>query len=264
MQTAIATTGSLIKHLGCDPELFLINQEGEFISSIDRVGGSKDFPMSIGEGCAVQEDNVAVEFNTPPCASADAFVAAIRHNLAFLTEHAATMNLNLKIVPSAKFSNSQLSDPRAQEFGCDPDYNAWKNGAQNPRPRAADASLRSAGGHIHVETDLDTLAVVKAMDLFVGCLMIEFDTDTDRRQLYGRAGAFRKKSYGVEYRTASNAWITSDDRIRWVWNQTDKALRFVADGYVLTDEDGYLIQKCINDSDLGALAQLKDKFGEQL
>lgn len=253
-----------ISHLGCDPELFFVDQAGKYMSSIGLVGGTKDFPMPIGEGCAVQEDNVAVEFNTPPCASADEFVKAINHNLSFLKMHAANYNFDLKIVPSATFSDDQLADPRAQEFGCDPDFNAWKGGEQNPRPKASDANLRSAGGHIHIETEFDCLEVVKAMDLFVGCMMLEFDTDADRRRLYGKAGAFRKKSYGVEYRTASNAWITSDERIRWVWDQTDKALDFVKNGYTLTDEDGYLIQKCINESDLGALAQLKDKFGELL
>jgi hypothetical protein len=250
-----------VKHLGCDPELFLKHKEtGKFISSIGLIGGSKDFPMPIGEGCAVQEDNVAVEFNTPPCASADDFVKHINYTLEKLKEVASRMDLQLAIIPSARFDDDQLDNEAAQTFGCDPDFNAWRDGRQNPRPKATDGNLRSAGGHIHVETDLDPIDVVRAMDLFVGCMMIEFDTDTSRRELYGKAGAFRKKSYGVEYRTASNAWITSDERIRWAWDQTEKALKFVEDGHKLDDDDGTLIQKCINESDLGALEQLKDKF----
>jgi hypothetical protein len=98
------------------------------------------------------------------------------------------------------------------------------------------------------------------MDLFVGCPMIEFDKDTGRRELYGKAGAFRKKSYGVEYRTASNAWIESEDRIRWAWAQTEKAVKFVEDGNTLTEDDGKLIQKCINESNPGALAELRLRF----
>jgi hypothetical protein len=252
-----------IQNLGCDPELFLINPKtGEFVSSIDKIGGSKDFPRPIGEGCAIQEDNVAVEFNTPPCPSADAFVASIQHNLNVLTNMAGEMGLELCIKPSAIFPKKELEDPRAQEFGCEPDYNAWKEGARNPRPRAKNKQLRSAGGHIHVQTDLDKCTVIKAMDLFVGCPMLDFDDDVDRRKLYGGAGAFRPKVYGVEYRTASNAWITSPDRIRWVWNQTDKALKFVQEGRVISEEDGELIQRCINESDLGLLAQLRDKYPE--
>ena len=59
-----------ISMLGCDPEILLVNATGKYISSVGLIGGSKDFPRPIdGEGNAVQEDNVSVEFNTPPCKS---------------------------------------------------------------------------------------------------------------------------------------------------------------------------------------------------
>lgn len=247
---------------GCDPELFLKNiSTGQFISSIGLIGGSKDFPMPIGEGCAVQEDNVAVEFNIPPASTAQEFVDSINFNLKYLTERAASMGLELCIQPSAVFDNEQLSSPAAQEFGCEPDFNAWQDGAQNPKPRADNPNLRSAGGHVHIACEgMDILNVVKAMDLFVGCQMLEFDHDEDRRLLYGKAGAFRKKSYGVEYRTASNAWIASDDRMRWVWDQTERALEFVKAGNTFTERQGEMIQKCINTSDMAVLAELKAEF----
>ncbi len=40
-----------------------------------------------------------------------------------------------------------------------------------------------------------------------------YDKDTERRGMYGKAGAFRPKPYGVEYRTLSNAWLSNDERI---------------------------------------------------
>jgi hypothetical protein len=249
-----------MNRLGCDPELFLQSKTGQLISSIGLIGGTKDFPMPIGEGCAVQEDNVAVEFNTPPCASAAEFIKAIQFNLNFLTERAKSLELDLCIKPSGVFDDAQLDNPQAQEFGCDPDFNAWNGGMQNPRPNAPNKNLRSCGGHIHIETDLDPIAVVQAMDLFVGCPMIEFDKDTDRRTLYGKPGAFRVKPYGVEYRTASNAWIASPDRIQWAWDQTQKAIEFVKNGGSISDEVGQIIQDCINNSDTEALAELRELF----
>lgn len=248
---------------GCDPELFLKHKlTGEFISSIGLIGGSKDMPMPIGEGCAVQEDNVAVEFNIPPAATAEAFIASINYNLDYLRMRAESMGLELCIQPSARFGDDQLANPAALEFGCEPDFNAWKDGEQNPRPKAGDASLRSAGGHIHIAVPegMSKLDVIKAMDLFVGCQMLEFDTDKDRRQLYGKPGAFRSKPYGVEYRTASNAWITSDARIRWAWDQTERALEFVKAGNTFTSEQGERIQRCINESNMELLAELKAEF----
>lgn len=248
--------------LGCDPELFLVDSTGKFISSIDRIGGTKSSPQDIGEGCAIQEDNVAVEFNTPPCKTVEDFIKAIDYNLEYLTMQARVQGLSLSAVPSAIFEDDQLQDMRAREFGCEPDFNAWNDGQQNPKPRAENPNLRSAGGHIHVGgvEDLDLLEVVKAMDLFVGVPMVLFDTDTLRRQLYGKAGAFRKKSYGVEYRTASNAWTQTKERISWVFDQTHKAVAFVKSGGKIDKELGEKIQKCINTSDVTLAKELTAQY----
>lgn len=244
--------------LGCDPEVLLVDiATKKFISSVGFIGGSKDYPRDIGEGCAVQEDNVTVEFNTPPCASAEAYINSINYNLDYIRNHVALFGLEVLITPSAVYDDDQLTTEGAKTFGCEPDYNAY-TGKQNPRPRADNPNLRSAGGHIHIECpNLPILQVVKAMDWFVGCQMLTFDSDEDRRKLYGKAGAFRKKSYGVEYRTASNAWVADDEKIRWVWNQTEKALAFVESGKTFTKEQQKLIQQCINNSDRAAFEQLK-------
>lgn len=254
-----------IQCLGADPEVLLFNEiTGKFISSVGLIGGSKDYPRPIDEeGNAVQEDNVTVEFNIPACRTVEEFKKHINKNKEWISNRASQLGLVMAIKPSARYDEDQLNTHGAQTFGCEPDFDAWRDGKMNPRPKAADKSLRSAGGHVHIQIDhdeTDMLEVVKAMDLFVGCLMLEFDDDKGRRELYGKAGAFRKKSYGVEYRTASNAWIETDERIQWVWDQTDKALEFVASGRRFTKEEGALIQKCINESDMGALDQLKAIF----
>lgn len=255
----------LISNLGADPELFLRHKAtGEFISSVGLIGGTKIDPRPIGGGCAVQEDNVTVEFNTPACASAQAFIDSINYNKKWIAEKCAKLGLDICIQPSAVFSDKELDSDGARTFGCEPDFNAWTDGAQNPRPECDNPNLRSAGGHIHIQLDdpsLDILAVVKAMDLFVGCQMLRFDLDKDRRQLYGKAGAFRVKSYGVEYRTASNAWIETDELIQWAWDQTEKALQFVKDGGVIDTIHGQLIQDCINNSDTDLLGIINLEFG---
>jgi len=250
---------------GCDPELFLIDEAtGNFISSVGLIGGSKVRPKPIDdEGNAVQEDNVTVEFNIPPCKTSADFVKHINKNKEWIKERAEMLGFGISIKPSAVFSDSELNSREARTFGCEPDFNAWENGAQNPRPYADNPNLRSCGGHIHItlEPEDDLLMVVKAMDLFVGCMMLEFDHDKDRRQLYGKAGAFRKKSYGVEYRTASNAWIMDDEKIQWAWDQTDKAVEFVRSGGTFTEQQGEMIQRTINNSDMEMLAALKKEFG---
>lgn len=250
--------------LGCDPETFLFNPTtGKFVSAVDKIGGSKEYPMPIDDqGNAVQEDNVAVEFNTPPCQSAKDFIHHININKEWIKAKALEMGLEMSVKPSAVFDDEELRSRAARTFGCDPDYNAWLDGKMNPRPKAANKNLRSCGGHIHIqmEDDDNPLEIIKAMDLFVGCMMLEFDNDKDRRELYGKAGAFRKKSYGVEYRTASNAWIESDERIQWVWDQTEKAVAYARSGVGFTEAQGRMIQECINNSDTELLNQLKVEF----
>lgn len=249
--------------LGCDPEVFLRHQKtGAFISSVGLIGGSKNFPRPIGAGCSVQEDNVSVEFNIPPAATAGAFIDSINYNKQYIRNRAAELGLDIAIVASAVFDDDQLETDAAREFGCEPDFNAWLKGAQNPRPRAENPNLRSAGGHIHIELPegTDVLQVVKCMDLYVGCQMLRMDDDKDRRQLYGKPGAFRPKQYGVEYRTASNAWIATDETIKWAWDQTERAVTYALQGIEFTDEQAQKIQDCLNNSDMALLEELTVEF----
>ena len=87
--------------------------------------------------------------------------------------------------------------PEAQMFGCEPDFDAWRE-CVNEKPCADDKNLRSAGGHIHVGGDLainNPVAVIRAMDLFLGVPSTQLDAGTLRRELYGKAGCFRAKRY---------------------------------------------------------------------
>lgn len=248
---------SLVR-IGSDPETFLRDAAGKYISSVGLIGGSKNEPMPIGNGCSVQEDNVTVEFNTPPTNNVDEFVNAINYNLDWISKRASELGLSVVFNPSAEFDKDQLTTSGALTFGCDPDFNAWDFGAANPRPRSRNKALRSAGGHIHIEApELDKLELTKAMDLFVGVPMLRFDNDARRRELYGKAGAFRPKSYGIEYRTASNAWLQSDDTKRWAFDQSQKAVEFVRSGKTIPDDLGTLIQQCINTSDLSLVDDIE-------
>lgn len=253
--------------VGCDPEIFLVDKEENYVSAIDRIGGSKEFPRPIDdEGCAVQEDNVAVEYNIPAVDNVESFIHYNRKVLGYLAQHASEQGLSLKIIPSAKFPKQELRDPRAKQFGCEPDYNAWKGGEQNPRPKAKDKTLRSAGGHIHLGIkDLDHILLIKAMDLFCGVGMLQYDKDTERRELYGKPGAFRIKPYGVEYRTLSNAWLQSDETIRYVWRQQERAVEFVRSGAAeqyLTDDGELagLIQAALLEGDEAAIKHLTETY----
>jgi hypothetical protein len=246
--------------IGADPELFFKNQQ-QLISVVGKLGGSKTNPMPIGNGCAIQEDNVAAEFCIPPANSAQEFVSSINFALSDIETRASALGLTLaSLVASGEFSKDQLNNRQARTFGCDPDYNAY-TGEPNPRPRAANKLLRSAGGHVHVGTTEDIIDVVQTLDLVLGVPSVLIDKDEERRKLYGKAGCYRPKPYGVEYRTLSNFWIWDNKTIEWVYHRVEEAISFCSEFMKeKTEEDTDLIVHSINNNDKDSAAYLVDKW----
>jgi hypothetical protein len=226
--------------LGCDPELFLANASGKLMASCGLIGGTKDHPMPLplGAGYAVQEDNVAIEFNIPPASNAEEFQNSIKNTLQHLMERVGMLyEFKILNLSAASFPKDQLESQAAQEFGCDPDYNAWTL-KRNPKPKAEDECLRSCGGHVHVGFDgpLDKVKLIRAMDLFLGVPSVFMDKEgAKRRELYGKPGAFRDKPYGVEYRTLSNFWVFGDRLPKWVFDNTEKAVNAVESRLAVDD-----------------------------
>jgi hypothetical protein len=237
---------------GSDPELFLMNAKG-FISSVGKIGGTKVHPRPLGDGSAVQEDNVAIEFNTQPAVTREEFIASIKAPLEYLRKFAKENlgGLSLAIVPSAEFPSEELQTMQAQVFGCDPDFNAWTLKV-NPRPECAagEENLRTCGGHLHLSWDnpneTEAVELVRALDLFVGVPSVLYDKDVRRRTLYGKAGAFRYKPYGVEYRTLSNFWIANDKLMGYVYDQAQAAVDFVNKGRQIDKKTETYIAAAIN------------------
>lgn len=231
---------------GCDPEVFLRSRSGKFISVIGRIRGNKWNPFQIPElpkGFTLQQDNVSLEFGIPPAASKEEFIKNVETVKKAGRKY--LKGLSYSQASCAVFPEDQMQTAEAHMFGCEPDYNAW-TGKENQKPQPPHPFMRSAGGHIHVETSLDKNEVVKAMDLVLGIPLELMDDGDERKKLYGKAGACRYKDYGVEYRTPSNWWIFDTKRIGWVWDQTAQALDLVSHGYFVTDSR---VRECIDNSD---------------
>jgi hypothetical protein len=238
--------------IGADPEFFIKNKYGSYKSAVGLIGGSKEKPLAIDkDGHAILEDNVAVEFNIKPAEDVSAFRSSIHKVLDYLREKLPGYEFSKESAVSFPFE--ELCTPEAQMFGCEPDYDAWSE-TINQKPQADDPNLRSAGGHIHVGSDIaksDPVAVIRAMDLFLGVPSVVMDEGSLRRNLYGKPGSFRFKPYGCEYRTLSNFWIFDDSLIAWAYSGTQRALDFVSSGQKINEELGSAIQDCINNNNIG-------------
>lgn len=215
--------------IGCDPEMFLEDDKGNIVSAEGLIGGTKEKPRPISDkGHEVQEDNIMVEFNVPPSTTSDEFINNINFVKNYLVDYVGQYNLKLNYLASSLISKEHLQTKQAKTFGCEPDFNVYLQDINTP-PKSS-TQLRSCGGHIHVGYEnpdiLTSENIIRAMDLFLGLPSVWLDPDSKRRLLYGKAGSFREKPFGIEYRTLSNFWIKDNQSIKWAFDQTIAAVNF--------------------------------------
>lgn len=231
--------------LGCDPELFVVNKDGNPRSAYGLIPGTKKEPFKVDKG-AIQVDGMALEFNIDPAETEEEFVQNIKTVMRQLRQAVPT-DYDFHIVPSVKFHHAIMkkAPDEAKELGCDPDWDAYAL-QENPRPDA-NTNLRTAAGHLHIglEENADVKSeahlvkyatLVKHLDLFLGLRSLEWDRDFTRRTLYGNPGAMRLKPYGVEYRVLSNAWLAKEELVRFVYRQTKACIEDLSKNGALTPD----------------------------
>ena len=260
--------------IGADPEVF-VRKNGTPISAHGLIPGTKKEPHKTDYG-AIQVDGMALEFNIDPTPSKDfdTFNLNIVKTLADL-KSAAGEGHSLSVQPVQEFDPDYLKaqPEEAKELGCDPDFNAYTL-AQNPRPDG-ERAFRTGAGHIHVgwgadipvenEEHIEICAgFIKMLDATVGMFMTYIDRDPRRRELYGCAGAFRPKSYGVEYRTPSNVWIRNRGRRQMMHILINRAISSHCSGITpeqLTNISEEEIVRIINTGDWEVAEMIMDRLG---
>lgn len=140
--------------------------------------------------------------------------------LAEIGKIALANDLSVMMAPWATFEWDVLNTAQAGIIGCDADFDAYES-RRNPKVTAEQlGSVRTASCHVHVGFDEPAdpvekrLWIIKAMDYTIALPGIQQGGDTDamvRRQFYGKAGAFRFKPYGVEYRTPDSSFLNEPD-----------------------------------------------------
>lgn len=227
--------------IGGDPEVFL-GVDGVVIPACGLIGGTKEEPVRVPFG-ALQEDNIMAEFNIDPTSDVEEFIHNTMSVLNTLNLRARDHALELVIQASAEVDPFLLDMyPQARLFGCDPDFNAYTLKV-NPTPNV-ESNVRTCAGHIHLGFDHETDDrfsmggyVVKYLDVVVGLWTVLQDKDQVRRTRYGKAGAFRPKPYGVEYRVPSNFWLKDTGLMAEVFSRTKTAYSLAQQGVELPEAD---------------------------
>lgn len=216
--------------VGADPEVFA-RVGGKIVSAHGMIPGDKKNPFKVNRG-AVQVDGMALEFNIEPAWEREEFRLNIDEVMQQLREMSGA---ELVAEPVADFGLEYIaSQPdEARDLGCDPDYNGW-TGQENVKPDVL-LPFRTGSGHVHVGWDeyanedpnhrTMCCALARHFDFYLALPSLLFDKEVRRREMYGKAGAFRPKQYGFEYRVLSNKWLTSPDLIDWVYDNTQLAFQ---------------------------------------
>lgn len=261
--------------IGADIEVFLQNKKTkEIISAEGYIKGTKDVPFCFDPDSkyfAVSLDNVLAEFCIPPAKTREEFYANIHKSLAYIN-NSIPKEFGTVALPSARLNDKYLLTEQALVFGCEPDFNAY-NGHPNVFPDCSDKNLRSAGGHIHIGYEgasaykkeqyigePERCNIIKALDLFVGIPSLILEPNNKRKELYGKAGAFRPKEYGVEYRTVSNFYLEKPELTHWVYDSVHSALNWLNEGNLVDNALGNHVQNIINSNNKAEAQKIIEFF----
>lgn len=221
---------------GSDPEFILSDRKGKFKSAIGIVKGSKKKRINI-DGNSFFYDNVLAECTVEPAFSKEQAVENVRKSLA--TYARMVHPFVLTSVSSAEFDDLEMEHKEARRAGCEVEMCAYSL-SEVPSNRIKKffkkSNLRTAGGHVHIGTDIrncheQTVMLVRMMDLLLGVSSLVLDgggASLARRKLYGLPGRYRQPFHGVEYRTTSNFWLSSPRLVELVYDICDHVLNLMA------------------------------------
>jgi hypothetical protein len=238
-------------NIGCDPE-FLFLKDGKVIESSLAVPYVHISEPMYGK---VIEDGFQGELNPSAVTCRQSTVWLISHLLRDIRMAGFGYRFGAGYwIPESDFVN--LTN-KSKVFGCVPSQSIYGSQAIGVDPMKY--MFRPLGGHIHLELEKpmmrDLKKIVRLLDIFVGNTSVAFDQDplqVERRKNYGRAGEFREKEYGVEYRTLSNFWLQDYVYLSMVFGLARQALSIyqagLSDEFIALFKDDS-IERAINNND---------------
>lgn len=223
---------------GADIEAIAVDKNGLTVSIEGKIKGTKKKPRIVPGG-NVQEDNVLPEWAIDVCKNKAEFVDRVTSVRIELDKILNKFGLETELKSVSFFNRSELNTPQAKEFACSPDFNCW-TGQENKfvKPTGYYAAMRTAGGHTHFGfPEANNWSTAKRecaqwFDIFLGLQAHALGKGCDdRSRMYGQAGAFREKKYGIEYRVLNNWWAT-ERGASWVYDQMMRAYEYFQMGTV--------------------------------
>jgi hypothetical protein len=227
-----------IRTFGSDPEFLLVKNNRPH-SAIGVVQGTSDNRITVNDH-QFYYDNVLAECAIKPGNSKNEVLDNFRECFSIYAD--MVRPLRMTTVAYARFPKDQLRHEDARKVGCAIDNCAYEQKQMEaPKDAIEKGDSRSCGGHVHLGSDLlasngpEPVLQIFLLDLFVGVPSLYLDRDPTshlRRLIYGAAGRYRNKDYGVEYRSLSNFWLASPRLTGLVYDLCMFAHDFLEDGRV--------------------------------
>lgn len=252
---------------GSDPETFASYTEGNksYVvppAYLRRFAGLEYTPdpegrhpkFMIEDGITVHEDGAAFEFTVPPANSLGEVLKTIHKGYQMLQDRIlSNYNFSLKIIPTINYEVNRWREFYNDEeflqsilFGCDPHKLAWDVEKEDAPVDASRHKYRYGGGHIHISGEdvfkENSVLCARTLDMTVGLAALAFSPVPELEKIrtfrYGLPGVWRPQAYpdgsfGMEYRSVSNAWTNPENS--QLAQQVEKWLMFALDKFLLND-----------------------------
>lgn len=221
---------------GSDPEFMLV-KDGQYKSAIDVVHGDPENRICL-QGHQFYFDNVMAECAIKPARSKKKVLENFQECFQIYADMVRPYQLHVQA--SQTYCDSELRHPMSRIVGCEPDFCAYEMAMkEGPKYAIENTGFRSCGGHIHIGHPIlagdghEPWMAVYMLDLVLGVTSLWLDKDHTslaRRGIYGKAGRYRPKSYGIEYRSLGNFWLKSPQLVSLMFD----LCKFVVD--MIVDE----------------------------
>jgi hypothetical protein len=225
-----------MKTFGSDPE-FILEKDGRCRSAIGIVQGSIENRIDL-HGFEFYYDNVLAECAIKYGRTQNEVI----ENFRLCFQIYSDMVKPYKLLPQASeiFPDEELAHKDSRRVGCAKEFCAYEmKQKESPLDEISGGNLRSCGGHIHLGADIlagdgpEPILAIYMMDLFLGVPSLWLDKDKTsprRREIYGKAGRYRPKPYGIEYRSLGNFWLQSPDCVRLIYDISMFCISFIEKG----------------------------------
>lgn len=225
--------------LGADPELFVLDNDFNVVNSFKYIKNNKNKPLKISK-YKFFFDNIALEVNFPPVNNAEAFSNSIK--ACIIEAKKIVQNSKLSLQAHAFVPMRELVQNNAKEIGCEPDLDAYKFSYNKiPAKYYESTNERCIGGHIHLGGFDDNLVTdpffkpifVYMLDLFLAIPSVLIENSSEsykRRKVYGKAGTYKSKSYGLEYRVLSPFWLCNEKSTNFIFKMCEFIFNEMEDG----------------------------------